>query len=555
MRNRARHWYLALACATTNPASTDAAAYRYRFRLYINSDYYLDHDCLTPDANMDPQWSQDSLDSLLPLPDSSQPVTPEAPHVGLPLTHGAASLSPSPFSPSQSSRMGLLSSQMTPPPSTQVIPSSQRGKTSTPTPSASHISTPPPTVEIPGQYQSGRATGGYAATMTAEQIALASEDELRLKVAEMQGAYQEAKMAAAHHKLQYQMLSQESAAAMERMSVEARMSQFENEVIKIAEQARAAATPIQRSPFQQGMIPVQKDLYQRMCSEIQQLTEERNFLARDQAHKDKTIMRQDIEIAGLTDKVMLLRDRIRESREQSLNRTARPSSRYEGTPRSAYNDPLRRGVSNNEQPQPFAALLQASEMASQEARRPANSRKGHVRNAQSTSSLPVTPNRGYKQHSLYQTPQGRRPPPLMPSTAPPPRTSALRNADVYTQHVLPVARQTQPGHLSDGTVSASEDDDSEAETDIIEPDAINESQASRTASQMLRSSQDDRREKQVNFEGSGMLSQSSETSSAERLRQTKLFGPVRKGAVERYSDEPPAKRARTVGLGIAGVRD
>ena len=383
--------------------------------------------------------------------------------------------------------------------------------------------------------------------MTAEQIATASIEELRNKIPELQAALQEAKMSAAHDKLQYQMLAQESAAAIERMGVEARMAQYENEVIHVAEQARTAATPVQPSPFQEGMIPVQKDLYQRMCREIQQLTEERNYLASEHSQKDKTMMRQDIEIASLTDKVMLMRERIRENREHTNRyRRSHGSSQIDSTPRSMYNDPLRNGVSSQEQPQPFAALLQASEMASQEARRPMGAKKGHTRNTHSTSSLPTTPNHMRKQ-PLYQTPQGRHPPLKVPSTAPVPRTSAMRTPDVYAQSALPVSHPPPPP--SEGTVSA-HDDDSEAETDIIEQDdhdAISESQASRAASQMLRSSQ----EQLAKSQDSGMSQPSS-----QRMKQTKLFGAVRKGGLER-GGEPPAKRARTgeaVGLGIAGVR-
>lgn len=397
--------------------------------------------------------------------------------------------------------------------------------------------------------------------MTAEQVASASAEELRSRMTEMLGTLQEAKMAAAHHKLQYQMLSQESAAAIERMVVEAQMSQHENEVIHMAEQAKVAATPVQPSPFQEGMIPVHKDLYQRMCREIQELTEERKWLLDDHAQKDKTIMRQDVEIASLGDRVELMRERIRENREQTQQQHTRPASRYDGTPRTLY-DPLRRGFASHEQPQPFAALLQASEMASQEARRPANTKKGHVRNTQSTSSLPTTPQRVQKQPHSYQTPAGRRPQPAIPSTAPQPRTSALRTPDIYAQHALPTSQQAMAGHLSDGTVSASEAEDSEAETDILEPDSVTESQASRTASQMLKTSQEDQRQKQASFEGRGMLepspsqSQRSVGSSGEKMRQSKLFGAVKKaGSRGKDGGEPPAKRQRTVGLGIAGVRD
>lgn len=488
----------------------------------------------------DLQLSQDSLSSLIAPPDIEEPVTPEPPYASLPenTAAGVAKL--------QAGRVDHATSHMTPPPSTQV-PSSQRAKTRTPTPTISHISTPPPTIELPNQSQSIRPIGGFAGIMSAEQIASASTEELRTKVTELQAAFQEAKMSAAHHKLQYQMLSQESAAAIERMAVEARMAQYENEVIHVAEQAKAAATPVHPSPFLEGMIPVQKDLYQRMCREIQQLNEERQYLVNEQAQKEKTIVRQDMEIASLSDRVMLLRERIRENREHA-NRYRRPhsSSRIDSTPRSLYNDPLRTGVSSQEQPQPFAALLQASEMASQEAQRPTSSRKSHIR---SLSSLPATPSHSRTQPPLYQTPGGRQPQMKIPSTAPLPRTSAMRTPDIYSQQSLPVPKVQGPP--SEGTVSA-HDDDSEAETEIIEQDEISESQASRTASQMLRSGQE-QQAKRDSFQGRGML----EPVGGNGLKQTKLFGQVRKRGVER-EDERPVKKAKVreaVGLGIAGVRD
>lgn len=488
----------------------------------------------------EPQLSQDSLSSLIGPSDVEQPVTPEPAHASLPDSATTA------LSKLQANR---ADNGMTPPPSTQ-IPSSQRAKTRTPTPTVSHISTPPPTVELPNQSQSNRFASGFSGAMNVEQIASASPDELRAKIPELQAALQEAKMTAAHHKLQYQMLSQESAAAIERMAVEARMAQYENEVIHVAEQARAAATPVQPSPLPEGTIPVQKDLYQRMCYDIKQLSEYCNYLKNENSQQEKTIMQQDLEIAGLSDKVMLMSERIRKNREHmNRYRQSHPSQRADSTPRSMYSDPLRSGVSSQEQPQPFAALLQASEMASQEAHRPMGSKRGHTRNTHSMSSLPNTPIHSQKHTTFYHTPQSRQTQVKIPSTAPLPRTSAMRTPDVYSQHALPVSQISGP--LSDGTVSAPEDD-SEAETDILEQDEVSESQASRAASQMLRSSQE-QQAKRNSFKGSGMLQQ----GGGEKLKQTKLFGQVRKANVEREADRP-AKRARTsqaVGLGIAGVRD
>ncbi|KAF2210196.1 hypothetical protein CERZMDRAFT_45795 [Cercospora zeae-maydis SCOH1-5] len=434
---------------------------------------------------------------------------------------------------------------LTPPPSSQVPPL-HRAKTRTPTPPVSHISTPPPTSNT---SHTGRI-GGFATATSPEELEAATPEELKGKVMELQAALQEAKMSAAHHKLQYQMLAQSSAAALERMSVEARMAQSENEVIHSADQARLAATPT----AEEGIIPIQRDLYQDMCRQIQLLRDDNHHLQGEAHQQQKMILQQEHEIASLSDKVSLMAERIRANRE-SLQKYRRPqlSSRTDQTPRSVYATPQRGGHLHraHQQSQPFAALLQASEMASQESARAG--RKSHHRNAQSMSSLPNTPQRsqGMRAQPPFQTPQAHRQALQIPATAPQQRTSAVRTPDIYSQPSLPVS---QDGPHSDGTVSASDDgaNDSEAETDIIDNDEVPESQASLTASQMLRTSREELNEKRESFGGRGML------DSGSKLRQTKLFGAVRKSNVERSEDGPPAKRARTspgIGLGISTARN
>jgi hypothetical protein len=449
---------------------------------------------------------------------------------------------------------------MTPPPSAQ-IPSNTRPKSRTPTPSGSHMSTPPPTIENLSQESTGRPFDGFARALTSDQIANATADELRNKVAELQAAYQEAKMTAAHHRLQYRMLAQESAAAIERMAVEARMMQCENEVIHFAEQAKATAVPMRSPPLQEGIIPVQKDHYQQMCRDIQHLSDANTSLETEHRQQEKLIFRQDNEIAGLSDKVLMLRDRIREHRDhQSRVRSASLGKHHQGTPKlmSAYSTPRGDRTSSSDQPLPFDALLQASKMASidEYKRRTvaemSKSKKGHTRNIHSLSSLPVTPNRSRKQPPFFATPQGDAQSLMMPSTAPVARLSNLRTPDVYSQQILPVKRVHAPG--SDGTVSASDLDDddnhSEAETEILEPNQINESRASFSAAQMLRADPSP---------ASQPLERGAQSAkrTASSMRQVKLFGTVRKANVVRAGeDEPPAKRPRMlegIGLGIEGV--
>ena len=420
------------------------------------------------------------------------------------------------------------------------------------------MSTPPPTIDVLSQGSTTHPVGAFVRALTNDQIANAPADELRIKVAELQAAYQEAKMTAAHHRLQYRMLAQESAAAIERMAVEARMVQCENEVIHFAEQARATVLPTRSPPLQEGFVPVQKDLYQQMCRDVQQLSEANAALETEHRQQEKLIFRQDNEIAGLSDKVLILRDRIREYRDhQSRVRSASLGKHHQDTPKlmSAYSTPRGERVSTSGQPQPFDALLQASKMASiDEYKRKAvadlsRSKKGHSRNIHSLSSLPVTPNRSRKQPPLFATPHGDVQFHMMPSTAPVPRMSNLRTPDVYSQQRSHMKRAHAPG--SDGTVSASDHDDddnhSEAETEILEPNQINESQASFSAAQMLRA-------EHVPF--SQPLDHTPKRTPSS-MRQGRLFGTVRKANVVRAGeDEPPAKRPRMlegIGLGIEGV--
>ncbi|KAK5132706.1 hypothetical protein LTR08_008750 [Meristemomyces frigidus] len=428
-----------------------------------------------------------------------------------------------------------------------------------------------------------------------DDVARAAAARLRTELEAVRAALHEARMAAAHHKLQYTMLEQSSAASLERMAVEARMAQCESQVIRHAEQAAAAAVPAPSTAVHDGHIPVQKDLYQSMCREIQALKETNRYHERERAQLGRLLAAQDGEIASLGDRVTLMRARIVENRERLRQKRSRgpepvmrefdPLSRQlDGTPRLAVYNPSahRMPDQHQQQPQqePFAALLQASEMVARQKDGRKKGAAGHVRNTHSLSSLPATPagrvqKPSQQRQSTYQTPLGRQQPLKAPSTAPLPRTSALRTPGagaVYLQAELPVSsqarqpQQQQQQQQSEGTVSASED--SEAETEILSasPPAqtVAESAASRTAARILRTSQEQREAERESVKGAGMLGGNGGSGSG--MKQTKLFGTVRKAGVERGGPEPPAKKARVaasaqqqqavvVGLGIEGVRD
>lgn len=260
--------------------------------------------------------------------------------------------------------------------------------------------------------------------------------------------------------------------------------------------------------------------------------------------QERIILTQENEIESLSDRVVLMRDRIRTNREH-INHYRRPSQPPAQTPRSVYATP-RRNHGGQDQ---FAALLQASEMASQEA---TSSRSG--KKSRSAAGVTMTPQRYHKsaQPAHYATPS-RQPLYSMPATAPVPRTATTFEAPtMYAQS--PSAKVTTarlakipPAPRSEETVSNSDRDiDSEAETEIIEPDGdIAESQASRAASLMLRNSQED-----------GLNTKDVRPQGPQKLKQTRLFGAVRKSTADVYDDGRPAKKARTggIGLGIVNAR-
>lgn len=498
---------------------------------------------------MDGQLSQGSVSSLIVPPDISEPSTPAPAHASLLQPSKTAAVHTV-----QTTRVENATSNMTPPPSTQIAPAN-RAKTRTPTPLTSHISTPPPTIEATSQ--STGPNSELEVKMTMDQIASASQEELRARLTEVLPAYHEARTSAAHYKLQYQMLSAESAAAMERIGVEMRMAQCETDVLQTAEQQKVtSATPLHGLPNLQdpNMRPVHVDLYNAMIREIRELKSSNSYLASESQHQQSLVWQQEAEIASLNDKVTLLRDRIRENRDHLSKFSKRSHSiMMDATPRSEYNTP-HRGRAPQEQ-QGFAALLHATEMASQEA---VNSRKkpAHTRNMHSLSSLPSTPSRSRAQ-TIYQTPSDRQPQVKVPATAPQPRTSSMRAADVY-QRPLPVS-QSQGPPSDDGTVSAS-DNDSEAETDILDPpsDEVYESQASQRASAMLRS--DEQQTNKNIFKREEPLGKSRQAyQGAGGLKQSTLFGAVTKGGLNRDVAEhsSPAKKVRSegVGLGIGGIRE
>ncbi|KAK7524646.1 hypothetical protein IWZ03DRAFT_367713 [Phyllosticta citriasiana] len=464
-------------------------------------------------------------------------------------------------------------SSITPPPSSQVAPVVPAMRTSvrTPTPPTPVLSSPPPTSRTSTQLS------GPALSFTVEQINGATAEELRDMVGELLIALREARTSAAHHKLQYNMLSIDSAEAQNRMAVELAMAQREVEVLQQSDERRRNTTTTTCASPSASQDPAVAQANFAVLTEMTrhlQVAQSENEELRGMLDQSKRVTeKREGEIASLLEQNERLRGRIRKNRDH-LNGmlgdvyegnspvSATGTPRYPTTPRSrnrahAVGDPGR-------ERQAFEALLLADQMLSGKTTtapttpNKSKGRMGHTRGSQSLSSLPATPNR-------TSAPTGSQPTVAVPRT--PPTFHAI-NHPPQTTSTAPVSAPRRR-ESTDSTITASSVEDnvvneSDKDTEIIE------SQASQMASSMLR-----RTPQHFTSSASPHASQShgQPQRSTTGPMQTKLFGHVKKpgvgrpslekekrsiSGVEDHHDGPsPAKRGRMaesgIGLGIGGM--
>lgn len=455
------------------------------------------------------------------------------------------------------------SSSITPPPTTQVLPRPYSASpfraglmeppqpVRTPTPSRSLLSSPPPTVDRPLTHPDHGLALPYESPSSA-QVAKATTAELQSFVEEMKAemgrlatALTEARTAAAHHKLQYNLLSIDTEEAAKRMAVEQEMTRREVEVLRHTEPTprlprldEFASSP----PAFQEPLEVRGALFE-LEEQVRLLQSENEMLQRRLRRAKKVILYRDGEMHTLLQERDRLRQRIKENREH-FNQFRRMHGLYEGgTPQPIDS------LAATPQPHPpkprapplgsartgggqdtFAALLLAGQVLGQgdaspqpppaRARAPRTGQSGHSRGTQSLSSLPSTP-------SL-----------LRPTNANDPRSIArVSTRDATEFHAS--SRSSRPSERErrresrDSTISASE-------TDPLTPtqprkiarraEVIHESEASQLATHMLRRSP--------------VLTKSHGTSSADQVRrssQMKLVGKIKKPSVGGRSDEVQGK--------------
>lgn len=355
----------------------------------------------------------------------------------------------------------------------------------------------------------------------------ASPEEVRSIAQDLVAAVKEARMSAAHFKLQYSLLAMEAHEAAQRAEVEHQMTRREVEVLHAAEHKRRMT----QSTTPRSSVPPSQPHIEALTKTCKDLEDERDETDQRLQRAKKLIELEKDKAELLVEENSMLKRRIRENREH-FTRMKSQSPMYT-TPRDAYTTPRRQA------PPPFpesasniAALLAADQVLSGESisvpSTPTKSqaskfKQGHLRGAHSLSSLHTTP-----QHNRPITSDGFADA-RFPLSAP---GSQLVNESAVRER-----------HERDSTISMSDAEDDASEGDV------QQSQASSLATDMLR--------KNPASQESLRLAQNAERSS--NLLQAKLLGSVKKPGINRKrqgnfgENGTKAKKARLnqgVGLGI-----
>lgn len=448
------------------------------------------------------------------------------------------------------------SSSMTPPPSSQI--QSLRAAASNSyrdgTPPQYSLSSPPPTT-INGFQRDSTIDG---AIPSVEQLTGATKEEIRVFLDEVLAANKrleavaaEARMSAAHYKLQHNLLTIETEEAAKRMEVEHEMTKREVSVLQQSFQSRD-------SPGQDYLAKVKT-----YCSEIE---EDKNRLERRLKTAMKIIEQQDDDLASGKEKEQLLLRRIRENREHlnylrspgglfHIATPQVPTHSYPSTPQQYRSTPKNTPMTSRSRhgrggsQEPFAALLLADQMLSQENRENNSAPSTPIVGRRIDQRTPIRHNRGV--HSLSSLPS-------TPHSAA--RSRASNSTLLPSVQFKPQSDSRERRRRSrDSTISASDNGDVEEIAAVSsfrgESEEVYESQASQTAAQMLRF--DPRESFEVEPSRTNTPTPVSDKSN---LLQSKIYGSVTKGVVEkrkRGDDERTnysAKKFRTgedgIGLGI-----
>ncbi|EKD16038.1 uncharacterized protein L3040_003476 [Drepanopeziza brunnea f. sp. 'multigermtubi'] len=436
---------------------------------------------------------------------------------------------------------------ITPPPSSQIPP---HGRASA---SAAAMSSPP-TTDARGQRREDTDKPAPARP-TLEQIDNASPEALREMVRrvvaenmKLEGEGSEARMTAAHWKFQYTLLAIESEEALKRMEVEHDIIRREVQVLQF-----------------HGREMPKVDYTEKMRAYCKTIQEDNAVTRRRLERAKQVIEMKDGELMDAKDEIFRLQTRIRQNREH-INTLRSPGGplhfstpkttpatphKYRGTPKHTPNTSRSNyGYSEHQDARSgFSALIEAGN-------RVLNLQSQENTSAPSTPTVPRRPN-PYTPNRHHRGVQSLSSFPATPGSARPMTgTSTLLPSAQFSSHADNRLLNTLSHHASqqqqtstrqrrrDSTISASDSDEVSraAYRDRDHTEEVQESQASQSATEMLRTSH--RESSKVAH------SRTSTTLPANNYAQSKIYGPVTKRKLKTDHELLSAKKIRKDELGL-----
>lgn len=384
----------------------------------------------TPHDDAAPNTVASALESQQSMPSTDPPASPRDTDTARdPAESINAERSNARQRPQTTAASLVIPSSLTPPPSTQV-PSNNATSRAAATAQRLRMLSPP----VTGHHavRPDATPAGLYAAPRPERVLAAAPDELRLMIQSCLAEQSRLKMEAAHHKLQYQLLSVRADEDAHRAAVEQELILCQLDALQ--RQRPEAPAPPKRLPS------YEPEISKRMYSELRDVSEKAlkdNARLRkdfDEANKrlkaaKKLIVRQEEQTVNLRDENDLLRTRLLDKREL-WDKLASPGGMFH-TPKTAHASPAQFRQTPRQTPkhrgdrqaQPFDVLVQAATQENHSTpstpitpNRTAGGRHPlkHHRNVQSLSSLPSTPNYSSRPRGSDLLP----PPDLVPQTEP-----------------------------------------------------------------------------------------------------------------------------------------
>lgn len=467
----------------------------------------------------------------------SEVTTPRTPIPESAMRRGDATPLSSPGGPKETNNLPKLgspvraTSTMTPPPSTQLPKSATKSAQAKFLSRREHsLASPPATLKTGPPLTSH---GLFGEVPSLENVEKMDEAQLRTLISELLPALGEARVTAAHSKLQHSLLSIETEESAKRAEVEHEATRREVQVLQ-------EGSPVHRHSFspRSPQASMQRSLHLVLahCRELQQ---ENSISEKRLRASKKTIAQLDGQNIDLKDHIQLLHRRIKDNRDHLNELQSLGAITIHSTPFTEYSTPLPKGTPRTpattsraardvnqavSSQDPFDALLFAGQVLNGEASsvpsspNQPRSRKihpQHIRGAHSLSSLPATPSgsRPVTADNVLTT--------LTERSGANHRVSFSAPGTQFTYQEEP-----RPKEDRDSTISASEDE---------EVRELPGSQASQMAANMLRRSLGSQK---------NIITAAAQTPDTGKLTQGKLFGQVKKPGVARM--EGSTKRGNEV---------